>query len=228
MTAPPRSHRRLVFPREGRPLPDYANLYRLGDPAAPGPLLLYVGGAITERQHAERFETEPLPILAEFDAALATAPLPRLDLVIAPSPVRRTDPESVLDEYEDFFHDELLPAIGGPAPTALAFLGYSFGAHLVTALALGDERSRALVTLGGAGIAQAARAAGKAVPTRLQVVLFHNAGDDLPPPASAVGAFDPALKPWVMPPRPGSHGFQWYASNGSVRDAFGLALDVLA
>jgi len=58
-------------------------------------------------------------------------------------------------------------------------------------------------------------------------VMFHNGGDDLAPPATAIGAFDPRLKPWVMPARPGGHGFQSYAANGSVAEAFGLALDVL-
>jgi dienelactone hydrolase len=141
--------------------------------------------------------------------------------------VRRADPEDVLDAYEDFFHDELLPAIGGPPHTAMAFVGYSFGAHLVTSLALGEERARALATLGGAGIARAARAAGTVVASRLAVAMFHNAGDELPPPATAVSAFDPRLAPWVMPARPGGHGFQSYASNGSVAEAFGFALDLL-
>jgi len=227
MPPPPRLHRRLLFPREGRALPDYVNLYQVGAPEAPGPLLLYVGGAITEKQHAERLAAEPAPILAEFEKAFATSPLPRLDLVVAPSPPRRAAPEDVLDAYEDFFHDELLPAIGGPPHTAMGFVGYSFGAHLVTSLALGQEKARALATLGGAGIAQAARAAGKAVAGGLAVAMFHNAGDELPPPAAAVAAFDPRLKPWVMPARPGGHGFGSYAANGSVAEAFGLALAAL-
>ncbi|MBK9518158.1 MAG: hypothetical protein IPO09_12575 [Anaeromyxobacter sp.] len=223
----PRTHRRLTFPRPGRPVPDYVNLYRYGAPDQPGPLLLYVGGAITERQHAERFESAPTPILEQLELALTQSPLPRLDLVIAPSPVDRSDPSAVLDDYEDFFHDELLPALGGPPPTAMAFVGYSFGAHLVTGLALGEESARALATLGGAGIAQAARAAGRVVASGLSVVMFHNTGDALPPPATALGAFDPRLKPWVMPARPGGHGFGSYAANGSVAEAFGFALDLL-
>jgi hypothetical protein len=227
MPLPAFAHRRLDFPRPGRAVGDYLDLYQVGSPETPGPLLLYVGGAITERQHVERHATEPTPILEQFEAAFATGPLPRLDLLVASSPVGRTDPEAVLDEYEDFFLDEVLPALGGPAPTALAFVGYSFGAHLVTALALGQERARALVTLGGAGIAQAARAAGRALAAELTVVMFHNLGDELPEPATAVGAFEARLKPWVMPARPGGHGFQSYAANGSVAEAFGVALDVL-
>lgn len=224
---PARTRRRLDFPRPGSAVPYYVNHYRIGPPGEAAPLLLYVGGAITERQSAERYESEPLPILEQFDAAYATSPVPLLDLVIAPAPTARGEPGAALDEYEDFFHDELLSALGGPEPTGLAFVGYSYGAHLVTALALGEERARALVTLGGAGIAEAARAAGRVVPERLTVSLFHNAGDGLAPPASALGAFDPRLKPWVMPPRPGGHGFGSYAANGSMAEAFGLALDVL-
>ena len=227
MPGPVRSHRRLEFPRPGRAVPDYVNLYQVGPPDSAGPLILYVGGAITERQLAERFETEPTPILEQFDAAFVSSPLPRLDLLIAPSPSRRTDPETILDEYEDFFLDEVLPALGGPSPTTMAFIGYSFGAHLVTNLALGQEKARALVTLGGAGIGQAARAAGLVVARDLSVVMFHNTGDELPPPAGAVGAFDSRLKPWVMPARPGGHGFAFYAANGSVEEAFGIALDLL-
>jgi hypothetical protein len=208
-------------------VPDYANLYRLGDPATAGPLLLYVGGAITEAQHAERFATEPTPVLEPLEAAHATAPLPRLDLLIIPSPPRRTDPATVLDEFEDHVLDELLPSLGGAEPTALAFVGYSFGGHLVTSLALGQERARALVILGGAGIAEAARAAGSLVARKLTVALFHNAGDALPHPSHAVGAFPAPLKPWVMPDRPGGHAFADYAANGSVEEAFGLALSLL-
>lgn len=227
MPLPAHLHHRLDFPRPGRAIGDYVNLYQVGPPELPGPLLLYVGGAITERQHAERHDTQPTPILEQLEVAFATAPLPRLDLVVAPAPIGRTDPGAILDEYEDFFLDEVLPAVGGPAHTAFAFVGYSFGAHLVTGLALGQERSRALVTLGGAGIAQAARAAGRCLAADLTVAMFHNLGDELPPPAVAVGAFDGRLKPWVMPARPGGHGFQSYAANGSVADAFGIALDVL-
>jgi hypothetical protein len=216
-----------VFPRPGQAVPDYANHYRLGDPATAGPLLLYVGGAITERQHAERFATEPTAVLEQFEAAHASSPVPRIDLVIAPSPPRRTDPETVLDEFEDHFLDEILPSLGGPEPTSMAFVGYSFGAHLVTSLALGQERARALVTFGGAGIAEAARAAGQLVARQLVVTLFHNSGDGLPPPARAVAAFPAPLKPWVMPPRPGGHEFHDYAINGSVEEAFGLALSLL-
>ncbi len=225
--APALTRRRLDFPRPGQAVPAYVNHYRLGDAAAPGPLLLYVGGAISERQRAERFETEPAPILEQFEAAVAQAPLPRLDLVVAPSRLGPADAATALDDFEDFFHDELVPALGSPPPTALAFIGYSFGAHLVTNLALGDECARALITLGGAGIAQAARAAGRAVAPALSVTFFHNSGDDLPPPALAVPAFGAHLRPWVMPPRPGGHGFASYAANGSVAEAFGLALDLL-
>jgi len=227
MPLPDRTHRRLDFPRPGRAVPDYVNLYHVGSPDEPGPLLFYVGGAINERQHAERYLTEPTPIVEQFEAAFSPEPLPRLDLLIAPSPVGRTDPAAILDVYEDFFLDELLPAIGSPAHTAMAFIGYSFGAHLMTNLALGEERALALVTLGGAGIAEAARAAGRTVATRLSVVMFHNDGDELPPPAAALGAFDPRLKPRVMPMRPGGHGFQSYAANGSVAEAFGIALALL-
>ena len=55
MTSPDRIHRRLDFPRPGRATPDYVNLYQFGSLGEPGPLLCYVGGAITERQHAERY-----------------------------------------------------------------------------------------------------------------------------------------------------------------------------
>lgn len=219
-----RARRRIDFPQPGQAVPDYVNLYRIGSKDEPGPLILYVGGAITARQHAERYDTEPLPILAEFDRALATAPVGRLDLVIAPSPVRRVDPSDALDAYEDFFHDQLLPSLGGAPPGAMAFVGYSYGAHLVTGLALGQDLARALVTIGGAGVGEAARAAGRSVAPGLVVAMFHNEGDDLPPPGPAARQFLGCPEPRVMPARPGGHGFGSYAANGSVSDAFGLAL----
>jgi hypothetical protein len=227
VTVAPRTHRRLEFPRPDRAIPDYVNLYQFGSPAVPGPLLLYVGGIITGKEHAERYLTEPAPILEQFDAAFSPTPLARLDLVIAPSPPGPTESAGVLDAYEDFFFDNLLPAIGGPPHTALAFIGYSNGAHLVTNLALGEERALALVTIGGSGIAEAAKAAGRTVAERLSVVMFHNKADGLPQPSTAMKAFDPRLKPRAMPPRPGGHDFHFYAANGSVVEAFGIALALL-
>jgi pimeloyl-ACP methyl ester carboxylesterase len=106
----------------------------------------------------------------------------------------------------------------------MAFVGYSYGAHLVTALALGQDLARALVTVGGAGLGQSARAAGRSVSPGLMVAMFHNLEDELPPPGPAAMQFLGCPEPRVMPARPGGHGFGWYAANGSVAEAFGLAL----
>ena len=219
------AHRRLAFARSNEETPDYASLYRLGVPAEPAPLLLYIGGAITQREHAARFHTEPLRILDELRVALGRVPLPRLDVLIAPSPPRGDEPGlTLLDWFVGHFEDQLLPALECPAPSARAFVGYSFGAHLATYLALGREGARALVTLGGAGIAEAAQAARPAAARDLAIALFHNEDDELPEPEQAVWAFEERFSPLVMKPRPGAHPFGYYAGNGTVADAFTHAL----
>lgn len=222
-------HRRLVFDRGPGETPDYANLYRFGQPAGPAPLLVYVGGAITKQQHAQRFHTEPTPILNEVVAALERTGTERLDVLLAPSPPRGDEPGmTLLESFARHFEEQLLPALEGPPPLAVAFVGYSFGAHLATYLALGREAARALVTIGGAGIAEAAQAARPAAARDLQIALFHNEDDPLPRPERAIWAFEERLQPRLMPVRPGDHPFQFYAANESIVDAFALALEWLA
>jgi hypothetical protein len=161
------NHRRLVFPRTGSPVPnDYANLYRWGDPTEPAPLLVYVGGQIGLKRHAERFETEPTPVVDELLKAFGGEPPARLDFLVLPAPpLPRTAGSSPNEDFEDFFEHELLPAIDAPAPSAIGFVGYSYGAFLATYVALGLEETRALVTLGGVGISRAIQLARPGMPS---------------------------------------------------------------
>jgi hypothetical protein len=206
-------------------VPDYANLYRFGDVVRPGALVLYVGGSIEAREHDRRFKTQPTPILAQVTAALERTRVDRLDVIIAPSPPReRASRATLLDDYHLFFLDRLLPALGA-RPTALAFVGYSFGAHRATYLALLEERARALVSLGGAHVGTAARSAGRMASPTLTVALFHNAEDSLPPPLEVLGAFPSAARARVMAPRPGGSAFEAYAANGTVADGFTIAME---
>jgi hypothetical protein len=220
------NHRRLVFPRAGSPVPnDHANLYRWGGPSGPAPLLVYVGGQIGLKKHAERFQTEPTPVVDEFLKASGGEPPARLDLLVVPAPpLPRTAGASPHEDFEDFFEHELLPAIDAPAPEAIGFVGYSYGAFLATFVALGLEEARALVTLGGVGISRAIQLAKPIVVQEIVFEVHRNDGDEADSPVVVARSTLPPAKARAMPPRPGGHGFHHYARNGTAADAFRSAL----
>jgi hypothetical protein len=82
-------------------LRDCADLYRFG--VGPPRLVHYIGGTMSRAEHAERFSTEPLPIVAEFERALGG--VRGVDLLVSPSP----------PTYLEYAIDVLLPqAVSSP------------------------------------------------------------------------------------------------------------------
>ena len=215
-------HRKLVFPRSAPPvLRDYANLYRFGVPAGPAPLLVYIGGQISLETHAERFDSEPTFVVDELCSALRGDPVRRLDFLVTPSPpVPRPGFDNHAEDFAEFFGDVLLPALESPAPSAIGFVAFSYGAFLATYVALGLEGARALITLGEAGVARAVSQALPIVPHDILVELYRNEGDPGQDPVTVARSFPGSLRARVMPLRPGVHRFADYAKNGTVADAF--------
>lgn len=229
------SHRKLHFPREPGRIAPYASLYRLGDPALPGPAVVYLGGAISLAVYRERSGTEPAPVRLAFEAALAEVPRPRVDLLVCPCPADTRLPgesEPVGPVWmEHHWDEELAPALGA-APTALGLVGYSAGA--IHALHLGAVAgAKAVATLGGAGLVRAARTPelarllSQAGGAGLEVGVYRNAEDGADEPADVVKAIP--LEVWARaePARPGGHAFADYAGNGSARGAFRFVLERL-
>lgn len=214
-------HRKLVYPRPPPVLRDYANLYRFGVPAGPAPLLVFVGGQLTVETHAERFESEPVDILEELKGALGGEPVSRFDFLVMPSPpLTRAGYDNHGEDFLDLFENQVLPDLGPDPPTAIAFVALSYGASLATYLALSLEASRALITLGGVGVAKSARMALPVVPRGILIELYRNDEDTTPDPALVARTIPMPLRARAMPRRPGRHSFDDYAKNGTVALAF--------
>jgi pimeloyl-ACP methyl ester carboxylesterase len=229
MASPTR--RRLEVPRPPREVPDYANLYRYGE-GGPAPLLVYVGGATSLEKWLERFHTEPLEVVGEVRRALDSFPFARLDALICPSgPPIPGGSGNHTEDFFEHFETELLPRLEAPTPSAIAFVGYSYGAGLATYLALGLEASRALVTVGGTGVVTAAEAARPYVPKKIDITLFANSDDQVPQPHLVAAGLKRLMQPLsarAMPPREGGHKSADYLRNGTLADAFRAALVSLA
>jgi hypothetical protein len=229
-TPPARSHHRLSFARDPPRLRAYANLYRYGEPGGPAPLVVYVGGAIKRTEYVARYDTEPLPILTEFEKALTLEGLARVDLLVCPCPVDTGG--AGLEGFVEHYDAELLPALGAE-PAALGCVGYSAGAAYAVHLAIVAE-ARAVAVLGATGVREAAvknralveKAAkeGAVVPA---LALFRNDGDQTADPRALGRSVPAALRAQAMPLRPGLHRYRDYASNGAVAAAFRFVLDRL-
>lgn len=225
------THHRLVFARPGGH-PDYASLYRYrgSDNAGGVPLLVYVGGQTTVAEHAKRFETEPVPVLEQFDAVAQGVNPIDLDLLVVPlPPTIRHGYDTLYEDFADLFEDTILPGVSPAPPSAVAFVAYSLGVSAATYTALGMASCRGLCSLGGVGMARAARTAMPTVPVHMDIEVYRNASDSAPDAVTVVRSLPDSIRPWAraMPPRLGLHRFGDYARNGSAADAFRSALRVL-
>ena len=157
----------------------FADWYRFGPRGEAAPLVYYVGGAITDEEYERRMATQPEPILLQFRSAFAAASIGRVDLLVSSSPPE--EPQRHARVGQDFLahlqHD-LLPRTSHEPPTALAFVGYSYGAYLATYLAVASAATRGLAVLGsGIGIADAAEKAPRAAPLPVPTLTFANEDD---------------------------------------------------
>lgn len=190
--------------------------------------VVYFGGAISTPTYEARRETEPAPIRELFETALADAAIESVDLLVVPCPlIGRSEPDFTA-RISTFVLDELLGSTPNPEPSRLVFFGNSAGAHLASTLAFELASVRALVTMGGVGMAEAVRASERRLFAGTRYRCFANHDD---PCTSQTHAF------WVemlsrgvavdVIERPGEHDFDDYFANGSVQDGFAVALESL-
>lgn len=227
---PQRKRTQLEFDHEPPRVRPFANLFRYGAVQGPAPLVVYVGGSIGKDEYEARRRTEPIFVVDEFEKALTSNPLPRVDLIICPCPIETS--EDGLDTFIEHFDRELLPALGDE-PTAVGCAALSAGAGYAVHLAIVAE-ARALAIFGGAGTLEVAKK-NRLLLEQMQrdgvrppdIVLFHNVDDHLPKPQDFVRQLPPPLRAKAAPLRLGVHSFRDYAKNGSVADAFGFLLQRL-
>jgi len=207
----------------------FADWYRFGEPRGPVPIVHYIDGAISSQEYERRFETEPHAILAEFASAVSFIGLPCVDLIACSAPPIQPDRTSTAAaDFADHLWSDLLPQTPNQSPEALAFVGYSFGGHLATYLALDSAEARALAILGAVGIREAARQTTSAHAKPLLTRVFTNHDDQAARGITAEMPQVAALLDCVPDGRPGRHDFRHYAENGSFRDAFQFVLAMLA
>ena len=227
-------HRKLVVENAAVGHEAFGDWYRFGPeveeyPGAPDvPLVVYFGGAISTPTYEARRETEPSPIREVFEIELAVAGIESVDLLVVPCPlIGRSEPDFAA-RISTFVLDELLGSTPNPKPSRLVFFGNSAGAHLASTLAFELASVRALVTMGGVGMAEAVRASERRLFAGRRYRCFANDDDTC---TSHTHAF------WVemlshgvavdVTERPGGHDFDDYFANGSVQDGFAVALESL-
>jgi dienelactone hydrolase len=205
----------------GRP---YLNLYRFG--AGAGPLVLYVGGAVTRAVYEARRSSAPTLVAAAFDRARRQLQVARVDLAISPCPIDDGgDPDAWIGDVLT----GLASRIG--APSSIVSVGYSAGGALALRLAVLEE-SPAAAVFGGAGVPQTLDDlrtvwGGRATDAPLAVGWWMNLGDPLGMGGTEwmrrfAGSID--FRPTA---RPGQHPFADYDANQSVEDAFRFVLERL-
>ena len=112
-----------------------------------------------------------------------------------------------------------------PLPGELAFVGYSAGAYLAMGWCLDISNAVACATMGGAGMAEAARQAPTDRITRRGYLCLANSDDPLKGNANLFQNYARTLGAIARhEERPGGHPFADYRANGFVKDAFAFCL----
>jgi len=202
----------------------FADYYRFGAATTACPLVVYVGGAITENEYRQRIGTEPLPVIHEFTKAFEESGFPGVDLLVLPFP---PEPDGTLHEkLFSILLFELLRQTPNPRPEVISCVGYSLGASFASYLTFSLVQVRGLAVIGGYGMAEAARqsrmlgevadrcyqaywnADSRGYMENLQFLHF-------------LTKYDASME---VVTAEGDHDYADYAANGSVRDAFGFVL----
>jgi hypothetical protein len=193
---------------------------RVGRTARP-PLVCCWGGALYAGQYEERRAGTPAHLIAELQQMWVAASMPDLDVLLLPTPViePRSRAQLRIDLLHAFVH-EFLPRTSNPEPSAFGFLGYSAGACVATCLALDFTTSRAVATVGGAGMAETLLDAERPIAAGLRFAAFINSDDPL---ADETSAFQDALADrghsLFLQRGNGGHEIDDYLDNGLLRAA---------
>ena len=192
----------------------------------PGPLVLFVGGAVPEDDYEAGRRRYPEPVLLEFESARRAAARSARLLIVSPPPQLAGAAPFALSPFCRHLADELLPRVVGPS-TPIACVGVGLGAFLAAGFAARTPTVVALATLGGAKLPQAL-ADPQPAPT-LAVRCFANHEDPLRRYSDELYSLL-----WArgldcgLSVRPGTRAFFDYLANGAVEEAFGFCLERLA
>lgn len=208
---------KLTFPGSVLGPLTFADL-EVGGGSGDGSLLVYVGGAVSERAYAARRETAPARVLALVDSLQ----LGVSTLVISAPPALSGRPDEAAAPLARYVLDELLPALPF-RPGSAGLVGFSLGGSLAVLMArFLPIPVRALSIVAGVGLTEALAIRGLPVgvlPCPVHVAC--NADDPCLPHALAFRrALLAAGTPVAVTTGPGGHGFDDYERNGLLREAF--------
>ncbi|MFO8057492.1 MAG: hypothetical protein R6V10_09365 [bacterium] len=222
-----RDHQKLMTTESRFNKPVFADHYHYGETKGEEiPFIIYVGGALTEEEYIARQDTTPDAIVYEFDKAVAEQKMSSADLLIIPPPVSESQASGKLrKEFLHFVVFDLLPLTSNPRPQNTGFVGFSFGAFLAACLTFDLPRSRALATLGGTGMAEAAWDSPAHAFADKKFKAFATADDPMAMEnykfLHALVANDIDMDPELGE---GGHSFDDYVNTGFVVQAFSFVL----
>jgi hypothetical protein len=198
----------------------FADFFHLGHATVAPPLVCAWTGALAPGEYEVRRRRELGVVMAALQRAMDGRNYPVDVLVIAsPDPTPRSR-DQLREDLATFCH-QLLAACPNPHPPAIGYLGHSAGAWVTVGLSLDLPASRAVATLGGAGMADALVGASPVALRRIRFASFINDDDPL---AGESHVFHNALaaRGFDLPLHfgPGSHEWDDYLANGLAQWAF--------
>jgi predicted esterase len=207
----------------------FADFYRYGPEAKAPPLVCYWGGALWPSEYEARRGTNPDGLIRVVKESLPARGL-SFDLVIfSAPPVDSRSFDQLRSDLRHAFIGEVLTLTPNPAPRVIGYVGYSAGAAIALSLALDLPASRRVATLGGADLTGLLVGAPRPALERLSFLSFVNDDD---PIASDTWSLQNALQarglPVAVKTGPGTHDFDQYEANGSVRFAFRWVIEGVA
>lgn len=206
----------------------FADYYHFGAQIDNCPMVIYLGGAISKEEYKSRANTEPLPILHEFETAFQQSGLTSADILILPFP---PEPDETVHEslFSTLFF-ELLRQIPNPRPTRIACVGYSIGASFASYLTFSLIQVKALAVIGGYGMSEAinqSRMVGDASSRKYQAY-WNSDSSGYMENLFLLHLLTKHEATMEIVTASGGHDFSDYASNGSVQDAFKFVLSGIA
>jgi len=221
-------HKKVMVPDSRFGINAFGDYYRfVKDEPEEFPYIIYIGGVITRDDYEQRRNSEPLPIIKEFEAAFESCRLQGCDLLVMPCPVfREKEDEKLREAFKHFVVFDMMPLTDNPRPNSIGYVGFSFGAFLAACLTFDLPRSKVLSCLGGTGMASAAWESAEHGFEGKSFKCWGTADDPLVMENyKFLHALVAKNLDMDIELGPGGHKFNDYAKNGFVEKAFQFALD---
>ena len=207
----------------------FADYYRYGsDNNSSIPLVIYIGGSISDCEYEQRRETRPESIDVEFlKAYREISNCQCIDLLISPPPPQGHVAHNILlREFFIFLMNEVLINTQNPRPNSMAIIGYSFGAYLATYIAFNLPMVYSLSTIGGGGMDYAASQCRNSFLNNKKIFIFSNTNDGTEDEDRKFLEYLSSQKiESEIFKRESGHTFSDYVNNNSVKDAFKFAIE---